>query len=115
MATIYGGVAGIPKPTAAKRVSDWRAWMAREEEYVRAIQEWALKNGDGSPECGQEIRFSVGDGSARYIVLSMRPVRLIHLDVCDGYRFHYANRLTASDVREEVARRKAMDDLFSKR
>jgi hypothetical protein len=41
-------------------------------------------------------------------------VELIHLDIYDGYNFQYANRLTATDVRNEIKRNEALAKLFSR-
>jgi hypothetical protein len=75
------------------------------EAFVKSVVEWAKKNGSGAL-CGEEIRFGVGDGYARYIVLSLRPVKLIHLPVGDRWQFQYAHLLRAQDIREEVRKMK---------
>ena len=85
--------------------SDYKVYNAACEKYVKATQEWTKAN--GSSECAGEIIFiGVGDGSARYVVFSLKPVKLIHLDDGDSYHFPYAHLLTAKAVREEVRRNK---------
>ncbi len=108
MAKIYGGVQGIRKPTFTK---DWQGWEKRTETYVQKIKDYAKANSK-CPEAGKEIHFSVADGKACYIVLSLKPVELIHLDVYDGYNFQYVHRLTAADVRAEIKRDEAVAKLF---
>ena len=82
-------------------------------EAIIARLKQALKDSQTCPEAGEEIRFQVGDGYARYLVVSLKPVHLVHLDVGDAYQMQYANRLTASDVRAQIKRQKALDELFS--
>lgn len=110
MAKIYGGVKGINKPAIT---SDWQGYEKRAEVYVQKIKDYAKQNSKCS-EAGKEIHFPVADGRACYVVLSLRPLELVHLDVNDGYSFQYANRLTATDVRAEIKRNEALTRLFKK-
>jgi len=112
MAKIYGGVQGITKPEIGSGF-DFKDYEKRTEAYVDKVKEYAKQNGN-CPEAGKEISFGVADGMARYVVLSLKPVQLIHLDVYDGYQFQYVNRLTAKDVLDELKRRESLEKLFSK-
>jgi len=98
MGKVYGGVQGINKPEFG---SDFKTYEKACDAYCEAIVDYAKHNGSGTAK-GKEIRFQVADGYARYVVLSLKPVQLIHLDVMDGYTFQYANRLTATDVQREI-------------
>lgn len=82
--------------------------------YEAKIIEFAKKHSTCS-EAGEIISFPVADGHACYVVMSLKPVALIHLDISDGYQFQYAHRLTASDVREKIRQAKAMREIFSKK
>lgn len=110
VAKIYGGIEGIDEP---EHTADWETYGERAEEYVQKVVDHAKQNG-GCPEAGKEIHFAVADGRARYIVFSLKPVVLIHLNVSDGYQFQYINRLTAGDVRAELKREEAMRKLFNR-
>ena len=94
MAKVYSVVEGLKKP---KISSDWKSYEKECREYIDEIIELAKSNAS-CPEAGEEIRFPVADGYARYIVFSIKPLELIHLDIGDGWHFQYANRLTAKDV-----------------
>ena len=107
MGKVYSGVEGISKP---KLGSDWKSYGERAEEYVKKIKDYAKKHGRG-PEAGKEISFGVADGKARYVVVSLKPVELIHLDIWDGYQYRYINRLTAADIRREIKAVEALDAL----
>ena len=83
-----------------------------------------LKNSQTCPEAGKEIRFRVPGpvpqdstyasvGFARYLVASLKPIHLIHLNVDryvvgDAYQFPYVHRLTASDIRAEIKKLELM-------
>jgi len=112
MATIYAPPKEVGNPPQFEPGGDFRKRMKDEEAWVAELAAWAKQNGNGS-EAGEEIRFPVGDGYARYIVLSMRPVKLIHIPTFDAYSFQYANRLTAADIREKIRSARAMRKLFS--
>lgn len=71
--------------------------------YVQKVVDYCMAEGSGEFK-GKEIQFGVGDGYARYVVFSTKPVVLIHLSVSDGWQYQYANRLTAKDIAEEVRR-----------
>lgn len=83
------------------------------EAYLSKIQEWAKQNGKG-PERGKVIRFGVADGQAQYVVVSLRPAVLIHVDTGDAYQFPYIERLTAADLRKRVVAGEAINKLFGK-
>lgn len=70
--------------------------------------------GSVCPEAGEEIRFQVGDGYARYIVARLKPVELIHINTGDAWHFQYVHLLKAKDVREEIKKIKDFCKLFNK-
>jgi hypothetical protein len=88
------------------------AFTKAETEYVEKVKHYARTSGSGDFR-GEEIRFPVADGYARYIVFSTKPVVLLHLSIGDGWMYEYAHRLTAKDIAEEVRRRKETNKLFS--
>lgn len=98
----------LPDPT-----QDWEKYDKESKEYEeRLIQ--TVKDLNLCPEAGEVIRFQVADGYARYVVYSLKPVVLIHINTYDAYQFQYAHRLTAKDIREQLRKEKALDDLFKK-
>jgi hypothetical protein len=82
------------------------------EAFVDSVKRVAREQGD-CPEAGKEINFPVGDGRARYVIFSLKPVKLVHLSVNDGYHFQYVHRLTAADIREELRKQNGLKKLFS--
>jgi hypothetical protein len=95
-------------------IKDYEGYCACENKYVEDIKAWAKTNGNGK-YAGEVIQFPVADGYAQYVVLSLKPVALIHLPVGDAWQYQYVNRLTASDIKNEVERGRALNKLFTKR
>lgn len=86
-------------------------FFAAEKAFVQRVKNYAKAFGKGE-FAGEEIRFSVADGYARYIVLT--PTSLMYLPLGDAYQFQYANRLTAKDLKAEVTRQRAFEAIFAK-
>lgn len=110
MGKVYAPPDGFTPPAFGQNVQEY---SKKCDEYVEKLKKWAKENGT-CPEAGKEIRFQVADGYACYIVVSLKPVALIHVDTLDAYQYQYAHRLTAKDVREEVRKLEAINKLFSK-
>lgn len=72
-----------------------------EEKYLEDLKDWCKKNGSGKFS-GKEVHFPVADGSAVYVVLSMKPCKLIHVPLGDAYSFPYIDRLTSTDIRNRI-------------
>jgi hypothetical protein len=85
------------------------------EKYIEKLKEHLKKMGYKGKNFGEIIRFPVADGTADYMVISMRPLKLVHLPLGDAWDFQYAHLLTAKEVNEEIAQQKALEKLFSKR
>jgi len=111
MAKIFSPPKGFTPPEI-RGGQDIRQYIKDCDDYAEHLVKWAKENGDGSSESGEIIAFPVADGKARYVVVSMKPVSLIHIDTGDAYQFRYVNRLTAKDVREEVRRTRSFAKLF---
>ena len=92
---------------------DTNAYEPAWEKYEADLKAFCIKR-NPSEYVGGIIRFQVADGYAEYMVASMKPVQLIHLEYLDGYHFEYANRLTAKDIKEKIGQQKAMEKLFAK-
>jgi len=115
MGKIYSGIEEIKKPDASIDNYDFDKYNKSCDDYVTQIKEWCKRECPECAEAGEEIHFGVADGRARYVVLNLKPVELIHLDIMDGYNYQYVHRLTAKDVRAELKRNRAIEEIFSKR
>jgi len=111
MARIYSPPEGLNPPSL--KTENINSYWDDCEKYVSRLKKWAKKNGSG-PEAGKSIFFPVADGKAHYIVFSIKPVQLIHVNTGDAYQFQYAHRLTASDIREEIRRSESFRKFFKR-
>jgi len=109
MGRIYSGVNEFTVPKLTNPNSD--TYINECKKYIEQIKQFAKKNGKGA-EAGKEISFPVGDGKAIYIVLSLKPIKLIHLDIYDCWNFPYINRLTAKDIKEKIKQQEKINKLF---
>jgi hypothetical protein len=87
--------------------------LAKEAKYIDDIKAFLAKNGYKGKNMGKVIRFPVADGYAQYMVISMRPLMLMHLPLGDAYNFQYAHLLTEKEVNQKVKQQEALDKLFS--
>lgn len=110
MGKIFAPPTEIGKP----RVDFKRNWEEQENEYLQKLRTWVKLNRPNK-DAGEVISFQVADGYAQYMVLSLKPVELMHIPFGDGYQYQYANRLTAKDIREEIERGKLLAELFNQK
>ncbi len=109
MAKVYGPPKGLNVP---KYNSDWKVYDRAEAKFVKDISDWCKKHGSGE-YAGEEVYFPYADGHARYIVLSTRPLRLVHLPVGDAWNYPYIERLTARDIISQIEREHGLSRLFA--
>lgn len=83
-----------------------------EEAWIDKLRDWCKEYDSEHKYVGEIIRQGVADGCAQYMVLSLRPLVLIHLPLGDAYQFQWAHRWTASDVKMLVDRGKKMQSMF---
>ena len=89
-------------------------WQADEDRYVNELKDFLKKNGYTSKNAGVVISFPMADSSASYMVMSMKPVQLMHLRVGDEWEFQYAHLMTAKEIQEKIDHRKSMEDFWKK-
>jgi hypothetical protein len=111
-ATIYQVPDGIKAPNPFE---DRANYDEREKLYIKQVQALAKeRTKDDCKECGKVIRFQVADGYAEYVVMSLKPVELIHLEHMDAYQFQYVDLMTAEKIREIIKKQEALNKLFGK-
>lgn len=64
---------------------------------------------------GEIVRFSVADGFAEYMVVSISPLWLVHIPLYDGYTFEYIHRLTSSDIKKKIKQQRQIDKSFNQK
>jgi hypothetical protein len=107
---VYSGIKGIelPKLQFGSRSDYEKQTQAYEDAVVNAA-----KRMSSSRIAGEIIRFPVGDGYARYVVV--KPTELIHLATGDAWHFQYIGNLKGKDVTEKVKAQKQLEALFKGR
>ena len=113
MGKVYSAPKSIKLPEF-KRPFNYEEYSKQVDEYVQEVCDYAKKNGRGK-FAGKVVSFQVADGYARYVVMSLRPVTLIHLDDGDGYHFLYANRLASGDVKELIEQQENLKKFLANR
>ena len=96
---------------------DWsnaNNWEKDESEYKKALVKHINNMGYKGKNVGECIRIPHADSYAEYMVLSMKPLRLIHLELGDAWSSQFAELLTAKKVNQMIDADKAMAKLFSK-
>ncbi len=106
---VYNGIKGINKPVMTHEDYLGEGYNRKIETYVNAIKAFAKTNGKGKYK-GETVKFQVADGYAEYIVY--KPTELIHLDVGDGYREMYIERLRAKDITDHIEQQKRWDAIW---
>lgn len=94
----------------------WDEILAPEREWEEELKQWCRDNGSGITK-GEEVRWGRGDGYARYVVFTEKPLALIHITTGDAWAIDEIMRrgLRLSDIRDEVARQKKLAEIFASR
>jgi len=111
-ATVYAPIQEVEVPRFIAR-EPYEDYLKREGKYLKDAKKALKERGFGGKNFGEILKFQVADGYARYMVVSMRPLRLMHLPLDDAYNFPYAHLLTAKEVNNQLAVQKKWDELFS--
>lgn len=113
MAKIYGGVQGLEVPKF-----NWEnieAYRKACEKYVSDLRESLKGQNTTGKNVGEIIRFPVADGTAEYMVASMRPLELVHIGIGDGYQYPDVALYKAKDVQAKIDQQKKLDQFFAER
>ena len=102
----------IAPPKADYR--NYRAAMQAEADWLKELQAQLKADAPGDENAGEVVSFPVADNYARYVVVSSKPLRLIHLKFGDGYSFPFITRLRLSDIAQMVRREKVWNALFDR-
>jgi hypothetical protein len=86
-----------------------------DEKFLDDLRAWLKRSGYKQPLAGEIVRWPRGDGYAQYMVLSTKPLALIHLPLGDAWQMDsiFLRGLRASDIRQQVERQRKMAELFS--
>ena len=86
----------------------------KDEQYLNALKAYLANLGWNGKNAGEVIKFPVADGYAMYMVISMRPLQLVHIPLWDAWHFQYAHLLTAKEVQQQIDQDKRWNEMLGK-
>ena len=89
-------------------------YQQRCEEYMVKLKNWC-KLYSKDKYAGEILRIPQGDGYAQYMVLKLKPVKLIHIPLWDAWDSPFADQLSAKRIKEIIDGEKKLEKLFGKR
>lgn len=111
MAKIFRCFEDVKRPTYDFRQSH-KEMQQEENRYLNDIRAKLNSMGFKGKNVGEVISFPVADSTADYMIVSMRPLKLMHLEIADAWDFEYAHLLTAKEVNEKIEAKKRLEKLF---
>ena len=105
MATIYA--------TPIKYEFNWKTWEEDEKKYIDELRAFCKKHGNGS-YAGEIVKIPHADSHAQYMVLSLKPAKMIHMPVMDAWDSPYAELMNAKAIKQHVDADKRMQELFAR-
>jgi hypothetical protein len=110
MAKVYSAPEEIGEPPELDP-ADLEAYFTATTAWETTLREWAKRNGSGAL-AGTVVSWPQGDGQACYVVLSERPLALIHVPTGDAWQMPYIERLTLADIRKRAEQHAALARIF---
>jgi hypothetical protein len=93
--------------------TDVNGYKEKCKEHLKNLREYCIdrcvKQGRPTKYVGEEVHFPVADGSASYMVASLKPLELIHIELYDAYSFEYVHKLDAEDIVKRIEIRKGIE------
>lgn len=110
MGKIFSAPEHIQKPEF-ENVKGYREAVKKYEEEIRnfCITDSKCKSG----YVGKSVGFPVADGKAEYIIYSIKPLELIHIDTWDEYEYPYIDKLPAKTIKEVADKQEKLAKLFN--
>ncbi len=120
-AKVYAPPESVPAPSMDDYYVNDRfsieAMREADEGYLARLRAWLAEHGYRSPLAGGVVRWPFADGHAQYMVMSLRPLALIHLPLGDAWRMDviFERGLTAADIRQQVERQRRLAEIFKRK
>ncbi len=116
MGKIYSAPENIKEPVID--FADLKGWQEAEKAYIEQVKKHCIENSKDKANAsyvGEEFDIPMGDGHARYLVESIKPLVMIHLRVGDAWDSPMADQVSAKYVKEHIDGQKRLAELFPKR
>lgn len=118
-AKVFAGPSKVKEPEFVMTNGrfDREATDAEDARYLKELREWLEGNGFVGKYVGGVFSLPFADGSADYMVMSLRPLQLVHLNWHDAWN---ADKITmrgiiAADVKERIDADLRLKALFAER
>jgi len=113
-AQVYSTPEEVKRPEINFSNFNYKKYEEECNQYLENLKKFLKDRGYQGKNFGEVIKFPVADGHAQYMVMSMRPLQLIHLDLDDAWDYQNVDLMTAKRVQQMIDRDKAMQTLFGK-
>ena len=100
MAKIYSAPKEVKLPSF-----DWtnmQEYAQASKQYIADVKQYINDMGYKGKNVGEIVRFAVADGYAEYMVVSMRPLSLMHIPLDDAYEFPYVHLMTSTEINKKI-------------
>lgn len=104
MAKVFAPPAELPAPKIDFSDDyDYKTHEAKEIKWTADLKAYCIKHGNGKL-AGEIVSHGVADGSADYMVLTEKPLAVIHMPLGDNYRAGvvWERGLRISDIRQQA-------------
>ena len=106
MAKIYSAPTQLALPNTNPQYLN--EWEKLDNQYKVDLKKYIMSMGYKGKNVGEIVRFAVADGYAEYMVVSMRPLSLIHIPLGDAYEFPYVHLLNAKEINKKIDTQKIL-------
>lgn len=94
---------------------DFKGYEKKCAEFRAKLKEFLINRKPNGELVGETILIPMADSHAEYMVMSLKPVQLVHVPLMDAWDSEYARLMTAKSIRDHVKRDEALKSLFSKK
>ena len=112
MATIYNVPKEVKVPNPDFSNYNRAKEIVKEEQFYKELRAF-IKPHSKSKYNGKLVNFPVADSTAEYMVVSIKPLKLVHIPLGDAWEFNFINRLTGKDITDKIDGQEAMAKLFN--
>lgn len=111
---IFALPTAVPAPTPDWQNYDREKVAAEEAAHRLAVAEHFRSHGYTGKNTGETVSFSVGDGSAEYMLVEGRTSFLVHLPYGDGYRYPNAAYMPKAAILAQIKSQKSIQAFFTR-
>mgnify|MGYP003633247730 CR=1 FL=1 len=115
-AKIYKVPSDVTVPEMDFANFDNKKWVKDENKFYSDLKIWCQRRNPNQDHnyVGETIKFPVADGQAVYVVVSLRPLELIHSPMMDGYSAMNVDLMTVKRVKQMIDGEKKLQAFFNR-